>query len=164
MNVYLLFKWLHELAAFWFIAGIIGRQLTRAQARKSSDIHNFIALTGLAGRFETLMVIPGNMLVIVLGVIVGLLGNWPILGFLQGATKNWLLVTNFILVAGFFLVPLVYLPRGKIFEARLAEAEKSGQVTPELLACVDDPVVRWAHWGEYAALMFIVFLMALKPF
>ena len=65
MNSYLLFKLLHVLAAFWFIAGILGRQVARAQAKSSGDINSFATLSHVAGCFESLMVIPGNLLVII---------------------------------------------------------------------------------------------------
>jgi hypothetical protein len=164
MSTYPVFKFLHELAAFWFIAGIIGRQLVRHLARRSDTVHHFAMLTQVAGRFESLMVIPGNLLVIVLGVITALIGGWPILGFLQGSEENWLLVTNVILLAGFFVVPLIYLPRGKVFDSVLAQAITAGQMTQELEAVLDDPVVKWAHRGEYIGLLVILFLMVSKPF
>ena len=162
--MYLFFKLLHVLTAFWFITGILGRQLTRAQARKSEDITAFVTLTALAGRFESLMVIPGNLVVIVVGVIVALMGGWPIFGFLQGASANWLLVSNLILLAGIFVVPLVYLPRGKVFDKVLEEAKAQGRITPELIEVLDDPVVKIAHWGEYIGVTVIIVLMVLKPF
>jgi len=162
--MYLFLKLLHILTAFWFITGILGRQLTRAQARKSEDIAAFVTLTTLAGRFESLMVIPGNLVVIIVGVIVALMGGWPIFGFLQGASANWLLVSNLILLAGIFVVPLVYLPRGKVFDKVLEEAKAQGRITPELIEVLDDPVVKWAHWGEYIGVTVIIVLMVLKPF
>jgi hypothetical protein len=164
MNFYSFIKLLHVFTAFWFIAGIVGRQLTRSQARRTTDLHDFSTLLTLAARFEELMVIPGNLAVIVLGVGVGLLGKWPILGFLQGASQNWLLVSNLILIAGFFLVPLIFLPRGKLFAATLQDAHKSNEITPELVAALDDPVVRLAHWGELILIGLVIALMVLKPF
>ena len=46
------------------------------------------------------------------------------------------------------LIPLVFVPRGRVFEATLAEATARGVVTPELAAAWRDPVVRAAHWYE----------------
>lgn len=164
MSSYAFLKLLHELAAFWFVAGIIGRQLVRYLARHSGNIEQFAGLTAVAGRFESLMVIPGNLLVIVLGIITAVRGGWPIFGFLQGADANWLLVTLLILLAGLFIVPLVYLPRGRVFDRVLQEAVSVGKMTPELMAALDDPVVKWAHWGEYIGLLAIMMLMVMKPF
>jgi hypothetical protein len=164
MNFYSVIKLLHVFTAFWFITGIVGRQLTRNQARRAADIHDFITLSDLAARFEQLMVIPGNLTVIILGVVVALLGKWPILGFLQGASQNWLLVSNLFLIAGFFLVPLVFLPRGKLFAATLLDAQKVNRITPELTTALDDPIVRLAHWGELILIGLVIALMVLKPF
>lgn len=164
MNFYTIIMLLHVFTAFWFITGILGRQLTRSQARRAADIQAFATLSALAARFEQLMVIPGNLSVIVLGVIVALLGKWPILGFLQGASQNWLLVSNLILIAGFFLVPLVFLPRGKLFAAALLDAQKQDRITPELITALDDPLVRLAHWAELVMIALVISLMVLKPF
>jgi uncharacterized membrane protein len=164
MNLYSILKLAHVLAAFWFIAGIIGRQLIRAHARSSQDIHDFAELSRMAGRFESLMVIPGNLAVILVGIPLALVGGWPILGFLQGGSSNWLLVTNLILVLGFFTVPLIFIPRGKIFDRVLQSALAAGQITPELRASLDDPVVKYTHWAENAGLLIIIVLMVLKPF
>lgn len=136
----------------------------RALARRSEDIHDFARLSEVAGRFETLMVIPGNLAVILAGVPLALIGGWPIFGFLQGGSSNWLLVTNILLVSGFLSVPLVFLPRGKAFDRALQAALAAGSFTPELQAALDDPVIRYAHWGENLGLLVIVVLMVLKPF
>jgi low temperature requirement protein LtrA len=164
VNSYQFLKLLHELAAFWFIAGILGRQLARRQARRSTDIAAFTTLTGLAGRFESLMVIPGNLLVIVAGIVTAIIGRWPLFGFLQGAEANWLLVANLILLGGLLLVPLVYVPRGKKFDQALQAAQTAGAITPQLTTTLNDPVVKFAHLGEYLGLFVIIVLMVLKPF
>jgi uncharacterized membrane protein len=164
MNGYLWLKYLHELAAIWFIAGILGRQLVRYLARQSGDVHHLAGLLQVASRFEAWMVIPGNLLVIGLGALLAWQGGWPLLGFLQGAATNWLLLTNLLLLAGLLLVPFVYIPRGKRFDQELQDAQAKGQVTPALIACLNDPVVKYAHWGEYVGLLIILALMVLKPF
>ena len=110
------------------------------------------------------MVIPGNFAVIVFGVILGLIIKAPILGFLQGASRNWLLVSNLLLVIGLFSVPLIFLPRGKKFDLVLNDALAKGQMTPELRAHLNDPVVRIAHGYELVSMVVIVFLMVFKPF
>jgi hypothetical protein len=110
------------------------------------------------------MVIPGNMAVILLGIILALLVKAPILGFLQGADRNWLLVSNLLLVIGLVIVPLIFLRRGKKFGAALEDALAKGKMTPELRLALDDPVVKAAHWYEMIAMVLVVFLMVLKPF
>ncbi len=121
-------------------------------------------MTEAAGRIESTMVIPGNFAVIAFGVVLGLLIGAPILGFLQGEDRNWLLVSNIILLLGFLNVPFIFLPRGKLFRAALEDALAQGQITPELRAHLNDPVVRAAHWYELISMVAITFLMVLKPF
>jgi hypothetical protein len=48
---------LHVAVAFWFVAGLIGRNLTLARARSRQQVRLVAELVGLAGRFERLMVV-----------------------------------------------------------------------------------------------------------
>ena len=160
----LLVRFLHVASAIWFIGGILARQIVRAYAKRTDDVRRFAVLSEAAGRIEKTMVIPGNFAVIVFGVILGLLIGAPILGFLQGAGRNWLLVSNLLLVIAFLNVPLIFLPRGKKFDLALEKALAQGQITPELRSYLDDPVVRLAHGYEFFAMVAIVFLMVFKPF
>ena len=162
--LYLFVRFLHVASAMWFIGGILARQIVRAYAKRTDDVRRFAVLSEAAGRIENTMVIPGNMTVIVFGVILGLIIKAPILGFLQGADRNWLLVSNIILLLGFLSVPFIFLPRGKLFRAALDDALAKGQMTPELRAHLEDPVVRLAHGYELVSIVVIVFLMVFKPF
>src|SRR5215207_8164073 len=159
MNWYLVILFLHISSVIVFVGGIFARQIVRSVAEKTEDIHQFAALSQGAGRIESLMVIPGNMAAIAFGVILALITHAPILGFLQGASQNWLLVTNILLVIGLLLVPLVFLPRGKTFEPVLQDALAQGQITPQLRVKLNDGVVRFAHGFEIISLVVIVFLM-----
>ncbi len=162
--LFLFVRFLHVASAMWFIGGILARQIVRAYARRTDDVRRFAAMTEAAGRIESTMVIPGNFAVIAFGVVLGLLIGAPILGFLQGEDRNWLLVSNIILLLGFLNVPFIFLPRGKLFRAALEDALAQGQITPELRAHLNDPVVRAAHWYELISMVAITFLMVLKPF
>ena len=108
MSLLLLVRFLHIISAIWFIGGVIARQIVRLYARRTDDVRHFASMSQAAGRIETTMVIPGNFAVIVFGVIYGLMIGAPILGFLQGASRNWLLVSNILLIIGFFNVPLSF--------------------------------------------------------
>jgi predicted integral membrane protein DUF2269 len=162
--LFLFVRFLHVASAMWFIGGILARQIVRAYAKRTDDVRRFAAFSEAAGRIETTMVIPGNMAVIVFGVILALIVKAPILGFLQGADRNWLLVSNLLLLIGLFAVPLIFLPRGKKFGAVLEDALAKGQMTPELRLSLEDPVVKAAHWYELISMPLIVFLMVFKPF
>jgi uncharacterized membrane protein len=164
MNWYFVLKFLHIVAAMIFVGGIFGRQLVRAYAKKTDDVQIFAALNQAAGRIENMMVIPGNMAVILFGVILALMSGYPIFGFLQGAAQNWLLVSNILLVLGLVIVPTIFVPRGKKFEPLLAAALAEGRMTPDLRANLDDKVVRLAHLYEEVALVIVIALMVFKPF
>jgi uncharacterized membrane protein len=157
-------RFLHIASAIWFLGGILARQIVRAYAKRTDDVQRFATLSEAAGRIENTMVIPGNMAVIVFGIILGLLIKAPILGFLQGASRNWLLVSNILLLLGLFSVPLIFIPRGKKYDLVLNDALAKGQMTPELRLQLDDPLVRAAHWYELISMPLIVFLMVFKPF
>jgi len=164
MSLLLLVRFLHIISAIWFIGGVLARQIVRLYARRTDDVQHFASMSLAAGRIETTMVIPGNFAVIIFGVIYGLMIGAPILGFLQGAASNWLLVSNILLIIGFFNVPLIFLPRGKLFDAALKDALARREMTSELHDHINDPVVRMAHWFELVAMLVVVFLMVFRPF
>lgn len=164
MNWYLVLRFLHILSSIVFIGGIFARQAVRNQGKKMTGIRELEAYFSAAGQIEKLMVIPGNMAVIVFGIILALMARAPILGFLQGAAQNWLLVTNLLLIGGGLLVPLIFLPRRKIYERLRNEALVRDEITAELRSHLDDPVVKSAHWLEMFLVVMIVILMVFKPF
>ena len=164
MNGYFLVRFLHITTAIVFIGGIFARQVVRSYAKKTDDVKIFSALSQAAGQIERFMVIPGNLAVILFGVLLALIRGYPIFGFLQGASQNWLFVSNILLASGIFVVPLVFLPRGKKFDLVLADALVEGQITPELRAELDDRVVRFAHLYENVMVVVVVALMVFKPF
>ena len=79
----------HVAVAFWFVAGLVGRDLTLARARASDQLGPAAALVELAGRFERLMVIPGSFAVLVLG----LLAAWATDRPFTGPGNGWLLAS-----------------------------------------------------------------------
>ncbi|MGA9162570.1 MAG: DUF2269 family protein [Actinomycetota bacterium] len=151
---------LHVGVAFWFVAGLLGRNVTMAKARSTTDLGLLEELIGLSGRFERLMVIPGSFGVLVLGLLAAWAEGQPLAG-----TDDWWLLTSLILfVALGLLVPTVFLPRGRIFERALEDARARGQVTPALREALRDPAVRNARAAELLVVAIIVTLMVTKPF
>ena len=151
---------LHVASAFWFVAGLLGRGITIARARAAGDVELMANLMDLAGRFERLMVIPGSMVVVALGLVAAWVGDVPFTG-----DGNWWLLTSLLLfVAIGLLVPTVFLPRGRVFEHAFEDAKAKGEITPELRAALDDPAVRNARWLELIVVAIILSLMVTKPF
>ena len=103
---------LHVVAAFWFVAGLLGRNVTMARARTATDIRTLEELVTLSGRFEQMMVIPGSAAVLV----AGLLAAWAIGQPLAGTNNWWVLLSIVLFVGSGILVPTVFLPHGKVFE------------------------------------------------
>jgi len=164
MNWYSLIKFLHIVAVSMFVGGLFARQLIRRSAKQTNDIHVFATLNHAAGKVESILVIPGSQATLVLGIILALIGRVPILGFLQGASQNWLLVSNILLIGTLVIVPTIFIPRGKKFEPLLQSALAKGEITSELHAAMNDNVVKLAHLYEEVSIIAIVALMVLKPF
>jgi uncharacterized membrane protein len=157
-------KFLHVIIAFWMTAGLLGRGVAQLRAERTTDIRSLQLLVELIGRFDRLMVIPASTAVFVFGLLTAWAQGLPMLGFIQGARTNWLLISLVLWIGVFALVPTVFIPRGRVFGAILEEAVRLDRVTERLAAAFRDPVVRLAHIYEIAALVVIIFLMVTKPF
>ena len=155
---------LHILLAFWFIAGLLGRNLTFRQAGRAVEVGVATALLRASEVFERLMVRPGSSAVLALGLFTAWLQGQPIFGFLQGATTNWLLISLVLSLGGVPLVVLVLIPRSKVRARAVAGALSAGIVTPELRAALTDRAVIASRNAELLIVAAIVVLMALKPF
>jgi Predicted integral membrane protein (DUF2269) len=151
---------LHVATAFWFVAGLLGRNVTMARARTASDLRTLDELVTLGGRFERMMVIPGSIALVVLG----LLAAWALGQPLAGSNDRRVLTSLPLFVAIGVLVPTVFLPHGKVFEHALADAKVRGEVTPELRTALRDPAVRNARSAELLGVAIIIVMMVTKPF
>jgi hypothetical protein len=149
---------LHVATAFWFVAGLTGRDVSMIRAARATDITSVQALTGAAGVFDRFFVAPGSVAVLVAGLIAMVATD------LRLGDQTWLLVALILFLTMVPLVPLVFLPRGKVFDAALAEAVAAGEVTPGLRAALADPAVNAARWYERIVVAVIIVLMVTKPF
>lgn len=165
MNIYLLMKLMHVLAAFWMVSGVIGRGLTYWQARKAKDVQAVRALLQLSEFFERYAVIPVSVAVLVFGLILTWMQGWPLLGFLQGSSSNWLLVSSslFLSILG-FVAPLRLVARRRERTRALEEALAQRTITLRLTAALNDKVVIRFRMAEFIVLIFILVLMVTKPF
>ena len=164
MNWYNFFKFLHIAAVIMMVGGIFARQVVRGIAKNSDDVKVIASLTHVAGRLDRTMVIPGGNLVLVFGVILALMLKWPIFGFLQGASQNWLLVSNILLVMTILPVAVIFIPYNKKLESIIQTAHAEGRITPELSAALDDKTNKLAHYAEEFLILAVTALMVLKPF
>jgi hypothetical protein len=157
-------RFLHMMSAFWLIAGLLGRWLAFAQARRATDIQSTTALLQLSEGFERLLVIPGSQLVLALGLLAAWLGGHPLLGALAGAKANWLLVSLVLSLCTIPIIAFLLAPRRKKRRAALADAMARQMLTAELRAALDDRVVLGSRASEMLITGAILVLMVLKPF
>ena len=160
----LIFRLLHILAAFWFIAGLLGRWAAFAQARHTEDIGSAGTLLRLSELFEGTMVIPGSMAVLALGLLTAWAQGQPVLGILGGAQINWLLVSLVLSLSMIPIVALLLAPRRKLRRAALEAALTKGAFTAELRAALDDRIVHAGRAAELIMTTTTLLLMILKPF
>jgi len=165
MNLSAIMKPMHVLAAFWFISGVVARDFSFWRAARSTDVRAVYALLHLSEFFERSAVISGGAVVLVFGLVTAWLQGWPILGFLQGGTSNWVLVSLLLFVgAGAVIGPLRLVPRRKQRAAAAEEALAQGTMTEALRLALNDQVVSRYRAAELLALVVIVVLMVVKPF
>jgi hypothetical protein len=158
-----LFALAHALVGIAFVAGLIGRWIVLARAERVSTVEDVRTVVRVSEPFERLVIV-GSMVVLVLGIATAIVQGRPFLGPLQGAPVDWLFVSLLLYLSIIPLVPLVFLPKGRVFEAALEAAGERGPVTPELSAAFRDPVVRAAHVYELGAVTVVLVLMLAKPF
>jgi len=155
----LLLKLAHVAAAMAFVAGLAGRGILLTTAAAATEIERQHLLVEAASPFER-AVQYGSMAVVALGLLTAWAQDYPWLGL----TTPWMLLTVALLVPMIILVPTVFLPRGRAFEAAMADARARGIITPALRAAWDDRAVAFARRYEVVGTALIVALMVVKPF
>jgi len=153
----------HALLGILFVIGLVGRWIVLGMAERAAQIEAMRTLTTAAAPFERLVIVTSG-LVLVFGLGAAWLQGRSVLGPLTGGSVDWLFVSVVLFLSNMPLVPLVFLPRGKVFEAALEEAADRGEVTPALRAAWSDRVSRGAHWYELITTTIILVLMLSKPF
>jgi hypothetical protein len=153
----------HAFVAIAMVVGLGGRWIILGAASRVDDLPAMRTLTAAAGPFER-MVIVSSTVTLILGLAAAWVTGRSVLGPITGGPIDWLFVSVLLYFSVLPLVPLVFLPRGRVFEAAMGEASAAGTVTPALRAAWRDPVVRAAHLYELAAISVILGLMLVKPF
>jgi uncharacterized membrane protein len=157
-------KLLHILTAFGLVTGAVGRNITYRQAGGSPDLQTVRALLQLSEFFERRLLVPASMATLLLGLATAWLQGWPIFGFLQGGSSNWVLASLILYMLPGLVVPGFLIPRRKQRAQALEEALARGKITPALTAALHDKFVTGFRTAELAGLGIIVVLMVTKPF
>jgi hypothetical protein len=149
----------HILLAFVLVAGLLGRWIVLTRAARSDDLERSHLLAEVATPFEQAVRVSSPLL-IALGLATAWAQGYPWLGL----TTGWMLLSVLLIIPILVMIPLVLIPRGRFFEAAMADARAKGIITPALRAAWTDRAVATARRYELAAMAIIVGLMVLKPF
>ncbi|MEO5616504.1 MAG: DUF2269 family protein [Candidatus Eisenbacteria bacterium] len=164
MTLSALAVWIHVLIVFWLVAGILARDRCYERAARTDDLQRLDWLIEMGGHFERSMVRPATFAVLVAGLIAAWARGWPILGFLQGGSSNWVLASLLIYLSIIPVIFFVFIPRGRVFRAALDEAKGLGHVTPRLKAALGDRAVAAARTYELLMIGAITALMVTRSF
>jgi hypothetical protein len=133
---------------------------TTSHASRQREIDAVSDLVRLAGRFEAVFVRPGSFVVALAGVAMMVAQGRP----LVAPGSYWLALSIALFLTSIPMIAFVFIPRGRRFEAALAESQRVGAPTPRLAAAFGDRAVAMARRFELAVIAAIAFLMILKPF
>ena len=156
-------KVLHALTGALLLGGLVARWVSLGAAARARDVHDVRTLLAVTARFERL-VIAMFFVVLILGVSTAIVQGRPFLGPLQGHHVDWLFASFVLYILTIPLVPLVFVPRGKVFEAALERAGTAGPVPDDLRAAFRDRAVLGAHVFELVGVFVVFALMVGKPF
>src|SRR5215208_6613096 len=111
----------HAVVGILLVAGLLGRWVAlhhAERAARAGDLSAVRALLSVSNVFERTVIIT-SQLVFILGLLTAWSVGYPLLGFLQGGSTNWLLTSLVLYIGAILLVPTVFLPRGRIFGAAI---------------------------------------------
>jgi Predicted integral membrane protein (DUF2269) len=155
-----LLQFLHVVSAFMFVTGIVGRDIILGRARRAGDVGKVKDLVETAAPFERFFAIPGSFLVLLFGILTWWAQDIPV----WDEGTRWVTVSLIVFLTNVPLIPLIFIPRGKVFDAALVSAVPSGRITSELSAALRDPAVAMARWWEVGTIAVVLLLMVTKPF
>lgn len=159
MDLGILLKLLHVGVAFALVAGLVGRWVVLTRASRSTDVEDAAQLAEAASPFERLVKVAGTG-VLPLGMLTAWAQGYPWLGL----TTGWMLASLALLLPLNLLIPLVFIPRGRVFEQEMANARRQGVVIAGQRAAWNDRAVAFARRLEIGAVALVIALMVLKPF
>ena len=157
-------KLLHILGAFGLVGGIIAREVAFHRAQKSQDIKTVVEMMQLVLFFTNKLVAPAGQVVLWVGILTAVAQGWPLFGFLQGGSSNWVFASLLLNIAILVNVFGVMRPKGAAIGKALGAAVGQGKITPELTAAMNDKTRNTGQMAEYILMSAIILLMVLKPF
>jgi hypothetical protein len=155
---------LHVLSVFWLVAGIVGRDVCWAHAARAADLAALRPIIALAGTFEMGAVRVSTLVVLITGLAAAGMRGYPLFAFFRGEGPAWPFTALLIYLSIIPLIVFVFLPRGRVYHAALADAESRGEVTDRLRLAIADPAVRAGRVYEFLMIVVLVFLLVAKPF
>jgi len=154
----------HVLSVFWLVAGVVGRDVCWWHAARAQDLASLRQIAALASFFDRRAVQPATFLVLVTGLAAAGLRGHRIFAFFRGEGPVWPFAALLIYLSIIPVIAFVFLPKGRVYRAALAEAESRGEVTAGLRGAIADPVVVAARGYEFVMIAVLVFLMVAMPF
>jgi hypothetical protein len=101
------------------------------------------------------LAIPGSFLVLLFGILTWWAQDIPV----WDEGTRWVTVSLVVFLTNVPLIPLIFIPSGKVFDAALVSAVSSGRITSELSAALRDPAVAMARWWEVGTIAVVLLLM-----
>ena len=154
----------HVLTAFWLVAGIVARDVCWWHAARAPDLSALRPIANIASFFDQRAVQPGSFVVLLTGLAAAGTRGHRIFGFVRGEGPVWPFAALLIYSSIIPLIAFVFLPKGRVYRAALADAESRGELTARLRASIEDPVVMAARGYEFVMIVVLVYLMVAKPF
>ena len=149
---------LHVVVAVIFIAGLIGRWILLTRAARADTVETAFLLSQAAAPFERVVVLFSQA-ILPTGLLAAWIRGYPWIGF----GTPWIVVAIVLTLSVLPFVYFVLVPRGKTFEAAMADARARGAWTDELRAAFADPGVALARRWEFISVGLVLALMVLKP-
>lgn len=155
MELFVVFKYLHVVAMFFFVALALSGEIVLRRVASTRDVGairtTVASVRFVAGPLATLFLLAG----VAFGVIAALTGHINLLA-------PWLLLAYGAFAAAMIIGFTITDPWVGRLE-RAAAASGVGAPSDELAAVIDDPAARAGTWALMALVAILVFIMVVKP-
>ncbi len=155
MDGFIIFKYLHIVAMFFFVAMALSGEIVTRRVAMSQDV----------GAIRTTV---RQVKVLVGPVAVGLLLSGLAFGFIAGITGQMNLLAPWLILAYVAVLAAAALGFG-ITDPWVGRLERAAEASPaeaasaDLLAVIREPAARYATFALVVLIAFLVFVMVVKP-